>query len=75
MASWRDVARPIIAKVLAEHEGKTSLKQALYEAYPFGQREHFPYKVWLDEIKRQRGFKGKADKAVLERAGQMRLGA
>lgn len=74
MGSWRDIARPIIAKVILEHHGKPTLKQVLYDAYPFGERQHFPYKIWLDEIKRQLGTKGKADRAFLERSGQQRLG-
>ena len=54
--SWRDRARPIIAKVLAETKGQDekAIKAALFDAYPFGPREYHPYKIWLDEIKRQR---------------------
>lgn len=54
--SWRDRARPIIAQVLRETAGnsETEIKKALFEAYPFGPREYHPYKIWLDEIKRQR---------------------
>ena len=58
MATWREIARPIIAKVIAENgDDGGKLKRALFEAYPFGQRKHFPYKVWLDEIKIQTGRK------------------
>jgi hypothetical protein len=54
--SWRDRARPIIAKVLADTKGQDekAIKVALFNAYPFGPREYHPYKVWLDEIRRQR---------------------
>lgn len=55
--SWRDSAAPIIAKVLKENRDKPEkeIKQALRDAYPFGQRKYHPYKIWLDEIKVQRG--------------------
>ena len=57
--TWRARATPIIAKVLAETEGKPEhdIRVALYAAYPFGPRENSPYKIWLGEIKRQRGEK------------------
>jgi hypothetical protein len=57
--SWRDRARPIIAAVLAEMEGK-SLKEkraALREAFPFGPRQYHPYKIWLSECAYQLGLK------------------
>ena len=59
--SWRERAQPIIAKVLADYRGSSEevIRQALYHAYPFGERRYHPYRVWLDEIKRQRGTKGK----------------
>ena len=54
--SWRDSARPIISRVLAETAGQPEkvIKKALYDAYPFGMRQYHPYKIWLDEIKIQR---------------------
>lgn len=57
--TWRDYAAPIICKVLQETAGKSEkeIKAALYDAYPWGQRAMHPYKIWLDEIKRQRGLK------------------
>lgn len=53
---WRDRAGPIIARVLKETRGKSEkeIRAALREAYPFGERKYHPYKIWLDEIKRQR---------------------
>jgi hypothetical protein len=55
--SWRDSARPVIAAVLRAMEGKPEkeIRAALKAAYPFGMRKYHPYKVWLDEIKKQRG--------------------
>ncbi len=57
--TWRDSARPIIAKVIKENRGmpETVIKKALFEAYPFGERRMHPYKIWLDEIKIQTGKK------------------
>lgn len=57
--TWRDIAKPIIAKVLKDNRGMPErvIKKALLEAYPFGVRRMHPYKIWLDEIKRQTGKK------------------
>jgi hypothetical protein len=54
---WRMLAAPIIARVLAESKGKpdAEVRAALRSAYPFGPREHHPYRVWLDEIRIQTG--------------------
>lgn len=53
---WRIKAREIIAQVLAQHEGRPEpeIRRALRDAYPFGPRRYWPYKVWLDEVQRQR---------------------
>lgn len=57
--SWRDQCKGVIADVLARTRGQDerSIRKALREAYPFGPRVHWPYKVWIDEIRRQRGRK------------------
>lgn len=57
--TWRDSARPLIAKALEETKGKTEqeIRKALRDAYPWGERRMHPYKIWCDEIKRQRGLK------------------
>lgn len=56
---WRNACAPIIARVIAENEGKNenAVRLALRDAYPYGQRKHHPYKIWLDEIARQLGKK------------------
>ena len=56
--SWREVAAPIIARVLAETTGadEKTIRRALRDAYPFGQRSMHPYKIWCDEVQRQRGI-------------------
>lgn len=55
MASWRDHARPIVARVIAAHPeaSEKELRAALRDAYPFGERKYQPYKVWCDEVRRQ----------------------
>lgn len=57
--SWRDRARPIIAAVLAENQGadEKTIRKALREAYPWGERKYHPYKIWCSEVKNQ--LKGK----------------
>jgi hypothetical protein len=59
VSSWRAAAQPIIARVLAETRGlpEGEIRAALRKAYPFGQRQYHPYKIWLDEIAAQRGTK------------------
>jgi len=59
--TWREHARPIIAKVLADNKGKTDkeIRVALRNAYPYGERAMHPYKIWCDEIKFQRNQKKK----------------
>ena len=68
--TWRDYAAPIIHEVLTETAGKSEkeIKAALREAYPFGERAMHPYKIWLDEIKRQRGLK-----PVKEMPGKLKI--
>ena len=55
-SQWRKEAAPIIARVLKETAGQDekAIRKALRDAYPFGAREHHPYKIWCDEIRRQR---------------------
>ena len=56
--SWRKRASPTIAAVLEQYPDEGSeQRNALKEAYPFGIRAYHPYKVWLDEIARQKGKK------------------
>lgn len=76
--SWRGKCAPIIAEVLAANVGadEKTIRAALFEAYPFGPRQHHPYKIWLDEIAKQRGKKAPTGSRKLtpkERATQERL--
>lgn len=55
MATWREQAAPIIAAII-EKQGRAdmkALKKAISDAYPFGQRDYHPYKIWCSEVKRQ----------------------
>lgn len=66
---WRSVARPIIAKVIAEHgKDHPQIRRLISKAYPFGPREHHPYKVWCDEAKEQLGIKAAARKTVQDQS-------
>lgn len=52
---WRRIAMDVVAKVI-EKVGTADigvLRAALREAYPFGERKYFPYKVWCHEVNRQ----------------------
>jgi 1,2-phenylacetyl-CoA epoxidase PaaB subunit len=55
MSHWRIQAATIIAKVLEDTKGRPEdeRRKAVSAAYPFGIRKHHPYKIWLDEVKRQ----------------------
>jgi hypothetical protein len=59
MSNWRNIAKPIIATCLFNHRGESEqeIRRALREVYPFGPRQYHPYKIWCDEIQRQRGLK------------------
>jgi hypothetical protein len=67
-SKWRKVATPIIRRVLIEHrfEDTRECRKALREAYPFGLKEHHPYKVWRDEVRRQLNLPRPVKSRVLE---------
>lgn len=71
-SSWRKIARPIIAEVLRQTEDPKERKKILREAYPFGARQYHPYKIWLDEIKRQTGKKDKK-RQIQKNPAQLKL--
>jgi hypothetical protein len=56
VSHWRTASRRIILKVLLDTQGQSEeeIKKALHDAYPFGERKMYPYKIWLDEVKRGR---------------------
>jgi hypothetical protein len=59
---WRNMAAPIIRRVLAEHAGEdeAAIRAALRDAWPWGPRKHHPYRIWCDEVARQQGRKPEA---------------
>ena len=53
-SDWRAYSGQVIAQVTNE-VGMTNpdaLEKAIRAAYPFGERAHWPYKVWLEEVRR-----------------------
>ncbi len=63
---WRHTAKKVIEEVMNENRqaDEKELRKKISDAYPFGQRSLHPYKIWLDEVKKQiakRGF-GKVKK-------------
>lgn len=57
--SWRTVAAQTVFKVIQSNPDAKpeELRKLISAAYPFGERKYHPYKIWLDEIKRQTGTK------------------
>ena len=56
MSTWRAIARGVIEHEVAEAKragvsGRAEIIKRVDDAYPFGEREHYPYKVWLEERK------------------------
>ena len=60
--TWREHAAAIITGVIDEHyeESEKQIRAALRDAYPYGERKLWPYKVWCSEVRRQLGIKAKA---------------
>lgn len=58
MSTWREHCSPIIASVISNvgTEDMKSLRRALREAYPYGVRTMWPYKVWCSEVRKQLGL-------------------
>lgn len=58
--TWRDIVRPIIARVLARlpRRATRSLKERmLFGHYPFAERRGRCYRVWRDEVRIQLGLR------------------
>ena len=55
--TWRQRSAEVIARVRAAYPTVTGeeLRKLLRDAYPFGPREHHPYKAWLAEVRRACG--------------------
>ena len=55
--TYREVSAPIVREVVRRVglADRKALREVLREAYPFGEREHWPYKAWIAKIKAQTG--------------------
>lgn len=53
-SGWREHARAVIERVTRETgtADLEALEKEIRAAYPFGVREHWPYKVWNDEVRK-----------------------
>ena len=52
--TWRGAAQAVLQDVFAELPAAATIQQArkaIKDAYPFGQRAMWPYKVWCDEAR------------------------
>lgn len=56
MDTWRVRAIETIRGLLIEHNPQTleEFDRVMFDGYPFGVRQHTPYKVWLEEVRKQR---------------------
>lgn len=54
MSYWSAKSRDVIDAVVAEVgvDDETALRKAMFDAYPFGDRKHWPYKVFCEEVKK-----------------------
>lgn len=70
--TWRETAAAVMAEVYLERsaagDNKEQIAKAIDAAYPFGSRDHFPYKAWLAERREfftRHGLPRKENKAKL----------
>ena len=69
---WRLEARRTIARVIEDnvfgpvqclpHGDVLELRSKLREAYPFGAKEYYPYRIWCQEVRAALGFEVKVPK-------------
>lgn len=76
--TWRCRARRVIVRVLEELPVGVDLKTkrtALRQAYPFGERRGWPYKVWLVEVRLQLAIDAPQSQGepILDSPGQLHL--
>ena len=52
---WRPLAEKAVLEVVAAYDGsdERELRRLVSEAYPFGERKHWPYTVWLDVVAKE----------------------
>lgn len=49
VSRWRVYARQVLRPLFAD--GRQPTRRELIEAYPFGERNYTPYKIWLQEVR------------------------
>jgi len=51
--TWAMHAQAVIDRVLSQMPGANlaEKRRALHDAYPYGQRRHWPYKVWCRQVR------------------------
>lgn len=57
-STWREIAAAEVQKALqtvSNRYDQREVRAVLREAYPFGERAHYPYKVWLEECRKAIG--------------------
>ena len=74
-SKWRRGCAPIIKQVLIDTKDfpEKEINKALCDAYPFGEKKYYPYRIWRDEIKIQRGLKEPPPKKEIENPNQLTL--
>ncbi len=57
--SWRNSAANVICECIKANPDadEATLRKIISAAYPFGPRMYHPYKIWLDEVKRQMHYR------------------
>lgn len=73
--SWRDVAVRVIWSTVekARRDGVSeprAILKLVNDAYPYGVREHYPYKVWLDEVRKLKQRLGLAQRKKVAGPGE-----
>jgi hypothetical protein len=51
--NWAKRSESIIIKTIRDHYKKPlyEIEKALFDAYPFGERAHYPYQIWCKKKK------------------------
>jgi hypothetical protein len=59
--TWRDRVGPVIDRIIAKYgtDDIKSLRQHFRDEWPWGEREGYPYRVWLQEIRKRLGLSGR----------------
>jgi hypothetical protein len=70
MSTWRERFAPAIREVILKHKGESenAIRKALrelWDAAGMGERRYHPYKVFLEEVRRQLGKKKPTKKLVI----------